>query len=380
MYELESDSIKSCQERLKELRACLNIDATNEQIAKLESKMSVTGFWDDPETAQKVVQQLKGLKGIVGAPDELQKDLDDAAVLIEMAQEEDDASLLTEITESLENLERRLARLELNSLFMDPRDSKPALVSIHPGAGGTESCDWAEMLYRMITNYCIAREFDFEILEYQPGDEAGLKSATLRVTGPYVYGNLKSEAGVHRLVRISPFDSAARRHTSFAAIEVITEVDKDIEIEVSDDDLKMDVFRSSGAGGQKVNKTSSAVRLTHLPTGIVVACQVERSQHRNRDTALNMLKAKLYDIEMRKKEDELAAQRGDQMDVAWGSQIRSYVLHPYQMIKDHRTNVETGNVTRVLDGDIDLFIAAYLKWNLERKSKKRQPTSNDSKN
>ena len=380
MYETESDSIKSFVERLNELRTCLNIDATNEQIASLESKMSVTGFWDDPEAAQKVVQQLKGLKGIVASPDELQKDLDDAAVLIEMAQEEDDATLQTEITELLENLERRLARLELNSLFMDPRDSKPVLLSIHPGAGGTESCDWAEMLYRMITNYCISREFDFEILEYQPGDEAGLKSATLRVTGPYVYGNLKSEAGVHRLVRISPFDSAARRHTSFAAIEVITEVDKDIEIDISEDDLKMDVFRSSGAGGQKVNKTSSAVRLTHLPTGIVVACQIERSQHRNRDTALNMLKAKLYDIEMRKKEDELAAQRGDQMDVAWGSQIRSYVLHPYQMIKDHRTNVETGNVTRVLDGDIEMFIAAYLKWNLERKSKKMQTAGNVSRN
>ncbi len=373
MYEVESETIANYVQRLSELRDCLNIDATNQQIAALEQTMSAQGFWDDPESAQKVVQQLKGLKSIVSAPDELHAELDDAAVLIEMAREEEDEAYQEEITELLEKLEKRLSRLELNSLFMDPRDSKPALVSVHPGAGGTESCDWAEMLYRMIMNYCELQNFEVEILEYQPGDEAGLKSATLRVTGPYAYGNLKSEAGVHRLVRISPYDSAARRHTSFAAVEVITEVDKDIEIEVSEDELKMDVFRSSGAGGQKVNKTSSAVRLTHLPTGIVVACQVERSQHRNRETALNMLKAKLYDIEMRKKDEELAAQRGDQMDVAWGSQIRSYVLHPYQMIKDHRTNEETGNVTKVLDGDIDKFIAAYLKWNLERRSKRKQP-------
>ena len=220
----------------------------------------------------------------------------------------------------------------------------------------------------MFTRFCELREFDAEVLDYQPGEEAGLKSASLRVTGPYAFGTLKSEDGVHRLVRISPFDSAARRHTSFAAIEVLAEVDANIEIEIREEDIKLDVFRSSGAGGQKVNKTSSAVRLTHLPTGIVVSCQIERSQHRNRDTAMQMLRAKLYDIELKRKEAELSAMREGQQDVAWGSQIRSYVLHPYQMIKDHRTSYETGNVDRVLDGELDGFVEAYLKWNLERRS------------
>jgi peptide chain release factor 2 len=242
-------------------------------------------------------------------------------------------------------------------------------VSIHPGAGGTESCDWADMLYRMIARFCEQQEFECEVLDYQPGDEAGVKSVTLRISGVNAYGTLKSEAGVHRLVRISPFDSASRRHTSFSAIEVITEVDDDIEIEVREEDVKMDVYRASGAGGQHINKTSSAVRLTHLPTKVVVACQMERSQHRNRAKAMDMLKARLYDMELKKQEAELDAQRENHQDVAWGSQIRSYVLHPYQMIKDHRTNYETGNVQRVLDGELDNFIESYLKWNLERKSK-----------
>jgi peptide chain release factor 2 len=242
------------------------------------------------------------------------------------------------------------------------------ILSIHPGAGGTESCDWAEMLYRMVMRFCERREYVAEVVDYQPGEEEGIKSVTITVNGPFAYGNLKSEAGVHRLVRISPFDSNKRRHTSFVAIEVLTEVDENIQIEIREEDLKMDVFRSSGAGGQKVNKTSSAVRLTHIPSGIVTACQIERSQSRNRTVAMQLLRSKLYDIEMRKKEAELAAQRDGQQDVAWGSQIRSYVLHPYQMIKDHRTGVETGNVDRVLDGDLDIFIEGYLKWDLKRKS------------
>lgn len=370
MYELELETIRGFDTRLTELRSCLNVESIREQIAELEKVMSEQGFWDDPESAQKVVQQLKSLKNAIAAPDELHRELEDAVVLVEMAAEEEDASLAAEIEATRETLEKKLGRLELNSLFMDPRDGKPAIVAIHPGAGGTESCDWADILYRMITRFCELRDFQYDVLDYQPGEEAGLKSATLRVTGPYAYGTLKSEAGVHRLVRISPFDAAKRRHTSFSAIEVLTEVDEDIEIEVREEDLKMDVFRSSGAGGQKVNKTSSAVRLTHLPTGIVVACQIERSQHRNRATALQMLKSKLYDIEMKKKEAELDAQRAGHQDVAWGSQIRSYVLQPYQLIKDHRTNTETGNVQRVLDGEIDIFVEAYLKWNLERKSRK----------
>lgn len=369
MFEVESETIKEYAVRLAELRNCLNVDAVNVEIAEVEQKMSAPGFWDDQEEAQKTVQQLKALKSVVSAPDELHGAIEDTATLIELAAEENDGGVAQEIKAHLDDISKMLDRLELNSLFMDPRDGKPAIVSIHPGAGGTESCDWAEMLYRMITRFCEQRDFEVEVLDYQPGDEAGLKSASLRVSGPYAYGTLKSEDGVHRLVRISPFDANARRHTSFSAIEVLAEVDEDIDIEIREDDLKLDVFRSSGAGGQKVNKTSSAVRLTHLPSGIVVACQIERSQHRNRETAMQMLRAKLYDIELKKKEQELSAQRDNQQDVAWGSQIRSYVLHPYQMIKDHRTNAETGNVSRVLDGELDMFVEAYLKWRLEANSR-----------
>ena len=368
MYEPEAQQVGDHQTRLAGLRKSLNVDSLKHDIAEVEASMAVPGFWDDSESAQKTVQRLKALKSVVGAPDELAREIEDAATLVEMGAEMEDASLAEEIAILLARIEAKLHRIEMNSLFQDPRDTKTAMVNIHPGAGGTESCDWAEMLYRMFTRFCELREFDAEVLDYQPAEEAGLKSASLRVTGPYAFGTLKSEDGVHRLVRISPFDSAARRHTSFAAIEVLAEVDASIEIEIREEDIKLDVFRSSGAGGQKVNKTSSAVRLTHLPTGIVVSCQIERSQHRNRDTAMQMLRAKLYDIELRRKEAELSAMREGQQDVAWGSQIRSYVLHPYQMIKDHRTSHETGNVDRVLDGDLDGFVEAYLKWNLERRS------------
>ena len=366
MYEEEVAQANGYVERLDELRRCLNLEDTKAQIGQLEKDMSAPKFWDDPESAQKVVQRLKGLKALVAAPDELQGELEDAQVLVELAQEEEAESMGEEIAELLAAVETKLQRVELSSLFSDPRDQKNVILSIHPGAGGTESCDWAEMLYRMVIRFCERREYETEVVEYQPGDEAGVKSVTITISGPFAYGNLKSENGVHRLVRISPFDANKRRHTSFAAVEVLTEAEDDIDIEVREEDLKMDVFRSSGAGGQKVNKTSSAVRLTHLPTGIVVGCQSERSQHRNRATALTLLRAKLYDIELKKKEAELGAQRDGQQDVAWGSQIRSYVLHPYQMIKDHRTNVETGSVDRVLDGDLGLFIESYLKWNLER--------------
>ena len=355
--------------RLEELRACLNVEGTRKEIDEIEREMSGSGFWDDQENAQKTVQKLKILKTTVSEPDALKHELEDAMVLVELAQQEEEESMGEEIAQVTQELEEKLDRVELSSLFNDPRDAKSAIVNIHPGAGGTESCDWAEMLYRMILRFCERREFEVEVLDYQPGEEAGLKSAAILVTGQSAYGNLKSEAGVHRLVRISPFDANKRRHTSFAAVEVLTEVDDNIEVEVRDEDLKMDVFRSSGAGGQHVNKTSSAVRLTHGPSGIVVSCQADRSQHRNRAHALQMLKAKLYDIEIQKKQKELEDQRGEQQDVAWGSQIRSYVLHPYQMIKDHRTNIEVGNVERVLDGWLDPFVQGYLKWSLERRSR-----------
>lgn len=371
MYETELEEIQDYLRRLEELRACLNVEGLREKIAAMETQMAAPDFWDDPESAQKVVQELKALKATVNAPDVLHRELNDALLLAQMAAEEQDESMAGELATLRESLEKKLRLLELNSLFTDPRDTKPVILSIHPGAGGTESCDWADMLYRMITRFCEQRGFEVEVLDYLPGDEAGLKSASMRITGPYAFGTLKSEAGVHRLVRISPFDANKRRHTSFCAIEVLSEIDESVQIEVREEDIKMDVFRSSGAGGQKVNKTSSAVRLTHLPTGFVVSCQIERSQHRNRATAMEMLKAKLYDMEMKKKEAELSAQRDSQQDVAWGSQIRSYVLQPYQMVKDHRTGAETSNVDRVLDGDLDMFIEAYLKWSLGKKSMAR---------
>lgn len=366
MYEEESARITDYATRLAELRKCLKVDATKAIIARLEKDTTSSNFWDDPERAQKTLQRLKNLKDVVAGPEALQPEIEDAQTLVELARAEEDGSMGEELASLADSLEQRLERLELNSLFTDPRDEKDVIINIHPGAGGTESCDWAEMLYRMIVRWCERHEYEVEVVELQPGDEAGIKGATLTVSGPYAYGHLKSEAGVHRLVRISPFDAARRRHTSFAAIEVLARVDEDIHIDINEEEIKMDVFRASGPGGQKVNKTSSAVRLTHLPTGIVVACQMERSQHRNRATAIELLRARLYDIEQKKKEAELAVQREDQQEVAWGSQIRSYVLHPYQMVKDHRTVVEVGSVDRVLDGDIDLFIEGYLKWNLEQ--------------
>jgi len=369
MYEDESTAIKAYSARLTELRKCLNVDATKADIAAIEREMTASNFWDDVEAAQKVMQRLKLLKSFIASPDELEREIEDAGVLAELAQSENDESMAAELANLAKGLGEKLDRLEITSLFTDPRDSKAAIINIHPGRGGTESCDWAQMLYRMITRCCERHEFAVEVVDYQEGDEAGLKSATIIADGPFAYGNLKSEAGVHRLVRISPFDANKRRHTSFAAIEVVPQVDEDVDIELNEDEIVMQVFRSSGPGGQKVNKTSSAVRLTHTPTGIVVACQMERSQHRNRATAMQMLKAKLWDIEMQKKEVERLALREGQQDVAWGSQIRSYTLHPYQLIKDHRTDTETGNVDRVLDGDLDLFISAYLKWNLQRKGR-----------
>lgn len=366
MFELEIQNINNLKQRLIDLRNCLNVEGIQNRITQLEKRMEEPDFWSKPEEAQKILQEIKNLKNAIEEPEALLRELLDAEDFINMANEEGDPSLTKDITQTINKLEQKIHQLEIKSLFTDPRDSKPAIVSFHPGAGGTESCDWAQMLYRMITRYCEEKGFDIEVLDYQPGEEAGIKSATLRVVGPYAYGWLKSENGVHRLVRISPFDAAKRRHTSFTAIEVLSEVDEDIKIDIRDEDIKMEAFRSSGAGGQKVNKTSSAVRITHLPTGFVVTCQVERSQHRNRALALQMLKAKLYDLEMRKKEAEIMAQRESQTEVAWGSQIRSYILQPYQLVKDHRTGVETSNVQKVLDGDLDIFVEAYLKWLLEK--------------
>jgi peptide chain release factor 2 len=368
MFEEVAAKISEYKSRLDGLSRSLNLDSLREQIKLLEEKRTVEGFWNDPERASKVEQNIKGLKDRLSGPEALRREIDDAMVLIELAEGEQAESMAKELAEQERMLEDKLRKLEIASLLSDPNDVKNAIINVHPGAGGTESCDWALMLFRMIMRYCERQGFETEVVDYQDGDEAGLKGATITVKGTFAYGYLRSEAGVHRLVRISPFDAAKRRHTSFAAIEVLVEVDDTVKIDVREEDIKMDVFRSSGPGGQKVNKTSSAVRLTHLPTGIVVACQIERSQHRNRDTAMNMLKSKLYDIELRKQEADLAAAREGKKDVAWGSQIRSYVLHPYQLIKDHRTDVETGNIDRVLDGELDMFVEGYLKWKLESKA------------
>ena len=368
MFDEETARLSGFAERLDELLQCLNVEATQKEIARIETQMAAPDFWDNSDSAQAVVQKLKTMKTAVSAPEELRVELEDAQALVQLAQEEGEESMGAEITEITEQLEERLLEVELGSLLSDPRDQKNAIINIHPGAGGTESCDWASMLYRMILRFCEGRDYKVDVLDYQPGEEAGLKSAAIKVSGPMAYGYLKSEAGVHRLVRISPFDAQGRRHTSFAAVEVLTEIDKNIEIEVREDDLRMDVFRASGAGGQHVNKTNSAVRLTHTPTGTVVSCQMERSQHRNREHAMAMLKAKLYDLELQKKNAELEELRDSQQEVAWGSQIRSYVMHPYQMIKDHRTNVEVGNVDKVMDGYLEPFIEGYLKWKLEQRS------------
>lgn len=367
MFEEHAQKITTFTSRLSELQKALNSDEAEQKIAELETIMAEPGFWDDAESAQETVQELKQYKNTIDAPAALMAELEDAQVLVEMAQEESDESMEEEIVELTTGLENKLMEVELQCMLNDPRDSKNAIISIHPGAGGTESCDWAGMLYRMLQRFCERREFKMELLDYQDGDEAGIKSVSFRVSGPMAYGYFKSEAGVHRLVRISPFNAQGKRQTSFAAVEVLTEIDNTIDIEIREEDLKMDVFRSSGAGGQHVNKTSSAVRLTHIPTGLIASCQMGRSQHKNKAQAILMLKAKMYDIELAKKQKELDDQRGDHQEVGWGSQIRSYVMQPYQMIKDHRTNFEMGNIDKVLDGYLEPYIESYLKWQLEQK-------------
>ncbi|OPX88033.1 MAG: Peptide chain release factor 2 [Pelotomaculum sp. PtaB.Bin104] len=319
------------------------------------------GFWEDQDQAQKIVQRISQLKDKVIVFQELAGNFEDLVVLAELGEEENDEAVAAEIREGMIALTRRVADLELAVLLSGLYDRGNAIISLHAGAGGTESQDWVEMLVRMYTRWAERHKFKIDVLDLLPGDEAGIKSATLEVSGPNAYGYLRSEKGVHRLVRISPFDAAGRRHTSFASLDVLPEVEDDVDIQINQEDLRIDTFRSSGAGGQHINKTDSAVRITHIPTGIVVSCQNERSQFSNRLAAMKMLRAKLTDLELRKKEAELAALRGDQQEIAWGSQIRSYVFHPYSLVKDHRTNEETGNINAVMDGEIDSFIAAFLK-------------------
>ncbi len=319
------------------------------------------GFWNDPEKAQQVTQKLAALKDRVTRFQELVRAHEDLVVLLALGEEEEDEQVAREAAGELKKLARQVEKMELEVLLNGPYDRGNAIVSLHAGAGGTEAQDWVEMLLRMYTRWAEEKGYRVAIMDMLPGDEAGIKSVTFSVTGPNAYGYLRAEKGVHRLVRISPFDAAGRRHTSFASVDVLPEVEEDVNLEIKPEDLKIDTFRSSGAGGQHVNKTESAVRITHLPTGIVVQCQSERSQIANRNAAMKLLRAKLLDLEMKKKEAELAALRGEQTEIAWGNQIRSYVFHPYSLVKDHRTGVEVGNVQAVMDGEIDEFIAAYLR-------------------
>ncbi len=319
-------------------------------------------FWSDPAEAARIQKERGRLQYPIEGWKECHGMWEEAEVLYQLGTEEDDHSTLAEAHALVERLEDKVAAFEVECMFSGPHDENNAMLTIHAGAGGTEAQDWAEMLLRMYLRWAEKKGFETEELDYLPGDEAGVKSVTIMVKGRYAYGYLRSEIGIHRLVRISPFDSSARRHTSFASVFVFPELDDTIEVEINEKDLRIDTFRASGAGGQHVNKTSSAIRITHLPTGIVVQCQSERSQHRNRDTAMKMLKARLYEREQEQKRAEQQKLEGEKKEIAWGSQIRSYVLQPYRLVKDHRTGCEKGNVDAVLDGDLDPFIKAFLLW------------------
>jgi peptide chain release factor 2 len=329
-------------------------------VAELEAEIARPGFWDRGDQAQELLRERTSLQKLVDGWEAAWQELEDLSVLAELGEEGEDEATLAEIRELLPALGQKVAKMEFARMLSGQHDPSNAIVSINAGAGGTEAQDWAEMLLRMYLRFCEKRGFRAEITDYQPGEEAGVKGVTFTVEGDYAYGWLRAEIGIHRLVRISPFDSSARRHTSFCSVFVFPEISDEVEVEIDEKDLRVDTYRSSGAGGQHVNKTESAIRITHMPTGVVVACQNERSQHKNRATAMKQLKARLYELEMRKKEEVAAAITGEKKEIGWGSQIRSYVLHPYRMVKDHRTGYEVGNTDAVLGGDLDGFIEAYL--------------------
>jgi len=345
--------------RLAELEAFFDVEALREEAAGLGEEMSRPGFWDDQEEARRVSARFSRVQGRMQLLEGLRESLSDSGELLEMAEE--DGELLPEVEGELRRVERVLEEQEVARLFAGEYDEGDAILTINPGAGGVDSQDWAEMLARMYRRWAELRGFGVEVIEYTEGEEAGIKSATFAVSGEYAFGLLSAERGVHRLVRISPFDAGGRRHTSFASVMVAPVVGEAVEVEIEEKDLKVDTYRASGAGGQHVNKTDSAVRITHLPTGIVAQCQNERSQHQNREVAMRVLRARLFELEREKREIEIAAQSGEKAEIEWGSQIRSYVLHPYKLVKDHRTGEETANVDRVLDGDLDAFVYAYLK-------------------
>lgn len=341
-----------------------DLDEKQERIAELEEKMTDPEFWNNQDTAQEVINESNGLKEQVDTFLSMESTYEDLEVSYELVKEEADQELEAELAKGVGELSQIIDQFELQLLLSEPYDKNNAILELHPGAGGTESQDWASMLLRMYTRWADQKGFKVETMNYLPGDEAGVKSVTLLIKGHNAYGYLKAEKGVHRLVRISPFDSSGRRHTSFVSCEVMPELDENVEIEVATEDLKVDTYRASGAGGQHINTTDSAVRITHIPTNTVVTCQNERSQIKNREQAMKMMKAKLYQLKIEEQQQELAEIRGEQKDIGWGSQIRSYVFHPYSMVKDHRTNHEIGNTSSVMDGDLDPFIDAYLRSSL----------------
>ncbi|MCP4401766.1 MAG: peptide chain release factor 2 [bacterium] len=349
----------------KKLKPCggtFDVAGCQKRAGELEAVMAQSAFWDKPDAAQTTIQENKALQQKLDTWQGLERQFEDVQVLTELAEEEKDESMLPEIASLAEAVEKSIEDIEFRQMLSGPHDKSNAILSINAGAGGTEAQDWADMLLRMFTRWSERQKFKTRFIDVLHDQEAGIKSATITISGEYAFGYLKSEVGVHRLVRISPFDTGKRRHTSFASIMVIPEIEDDIDIEINEEDLRVDTYRASGAGGQHVNKTDSAVRITHVPTGIVVQCQNERSQHKNRTQAMKILRARLYEQHMEEQDQEMEKLQGEKRVIAWGSQIRSYVLHPYQMVKDHRTNYESSNVTAILDGDIDEFMRKYLMF------------------
>jgi len=340
------------------------LETKNKEIEKLEHEMASPSFWNDSSKAQDVLKKRKALAYYPETWNKIREQCNDTKELLEML-DEGDKSSLEELKNDLKNISNNVSQFEIKTMLSEEHDDGNAFLTIHPGAGGTESQDWAEMLLRMYLRWCERKGFKSSIIDFQPGEEAGVKSVTVEIKGDFVYGYLKAERGVHRLVRISPFDANKRRHTSFASVYTFPEIEDDINIEIDEKDLKVDTYRASGAGGQHVNKTDSAIRITHIPTGIVVSCQNERSQHKNKSSAMKVLKSRLYEVEKEKQKEKLNAIESEKKDIAWGSQIRSYVLHPYRMVKDTRTKIESGKVDAILDGDIDTFIETYLMHSIE---------------
>lgn len=364
MVELDQFKYKlnAYRQPVQEVGESLSLDKKLSSIEELEKEMEQSAFWDDLERSSEVMKTLKNLKDTVAQYNDIKGQLDDIDTMIEMGYEEGDPELIPEIQEMINLFTEHFEQLRIRTLLSGEYDKDNAIITLHAGAGGTESCDWANMLFRMYSKWAEKKGFQTEVLDFLDGEEAGLKSVTLQINGENAFGYLKSERGVHRLVRISPFNAAGKRQTSFASCDVMPDIEEDVSIDIADDEIRIDTYRASGAGGQHINKTDSAIRITHIPTGTVVQCQNERSQHKNKDRAMKMLKAKLFLLKQQENLNKISDIRGEIKDNGWGSQIRSYVMQPYTMVKDHRTNEESGNVNSVMDGNIDQFINAYLKW------------------